>query len=46
MRNNIFIALPMKYRDISVNRPLKITNYNCTLIKDMKTYAKYKDSYE
>jgi hypothetical protein len=46
MRKNMFIALSMKYCHINVNIPLKITDYNCKLIKDNKTYGKYKDSYD
>jgi hypothetical protein len=37
----------MKYCHTSVNAtPLKITECNCKLIKDIKTYGKYKVSYE
>jgi hypothetical protein len=47
MRKNLFIALPMKYCHTDVNtKPLKITDYNCKLIKDISTLGKYKDSYE
>jgi hypothetical protein len=47
MRKNLFIVLPMKYCYIDVNiNPLKITDYNCKLIKDINTYGKCKDSYE
>jgi hypothetical protein len=47
MRKNIFIALPMKYCYTSVNiTPLKITVCYRKLIKVIKTYGKYKDSYE
>jgi hypothetical protein len=45
MRKNMFIALPMKYCCISVTEPLKITDLNCKLIKDIKTYGKCKNSY-
>jgi hypothetical protein len=46
MRKNMFIALPMKYCYTNVNTPLTITDCNCKLIKDNKTYDKYKDSCE
>jgi hypothetical protein len=47
MIKNLFIALPMKYCHIYVNtQPLKITDYNCKLIKDKKIYRKLKESYE
>jgi hypothetical protein len=46
MRKNMFIALPMKYCYTSVNTPFTITDCNCKLIKDNKTYGKYKESYE
>jgi hypothetical protein len=47
MRKNLFIALTMKYCHIDINiNPLKITDYNCKLIKDISTYGKYKESYE
>jgi hypothetical protein len=43
MRKNSFIVLPMKYCHINVNiNPLKINDYNCKVIKDNKTYGKYK----
>jgi hypothetical protein len=47
IRKNLFIALPMKYCHTDVNTNMsKINDYNCKLIKDNKTYGKYKDSYE
>jgi hypothetical protein len=47
MRKNLFILLPMKYCQVDVNiNTFKITDFNCKLIKDNKTYGKYKDSYE
>jgi hypothetical protein len=47
MKKNLFVELTMKYCHIDVNiNPLKINDYHCKLIKDNKTYGKYKDSYE
>jgi hypothetical protein len=47
MRKNLSIALPIKYCYTNVEiMPLKITDYNCKLIKDNKTYGRYKDSYK
>jgi hypothetical protein len=47
MRKDLFVVLPMKYCHTDVNaKSLKITDYNCKLIKDISTYGKYKDSYE
>jgi hypothetical protein len=40
MRQKMFIALRMKFCNIHVNGPLKITAHNCKLIKDIKWYAK------
>jgi hypothetical protein len=47
MKKNLYIALPMKYCYTNVNTmSLKINDYNCKLIKDNKTYGKYKNRYE
>jgi hypothetical protein len=38
IRKNLFIALPMKYCYTNINTmPLKITDCNCKLIKDIST---------
>jgi hypothetical protein len=47
MRKNLFIALPINYCYTNVEiTPLKVSDYNCKLIKDISTYGKYKESYE
>jgi hypothetical protein len=47
MRKNLFVVLPMRYCHTDVNTNMSnINDYNCKLIKENKTYGKYKDSYE
>jgi hypothetical protein len=46
MRKDMLLALPMINCYTCDNEPIKITDDNCKLIKDMKTKGKYKNSYE